>query len=141
VRRLGDTGRALRPNSSAPHGADMADMKAKGKDVEAFVKEIEPGKRAHVQTLRAFVKKQAPALKEQIKWGNICWIGKGNVCWIIVYDEHVDFGFFRGAQLKDPSKLLEGTGKGLRHVKVRAAGDIKQKEFAALLKEAMALDK
>jgi hypothetical protein len=118
----------------------MADMKAKGKDVEAFVKEIEPGKRANVQKLRAFVRKQAPHLKEQIKWGNICWIGQSNVCWTIVYSDHVDFGFFKGAELKDPAKLLEGTGKGLRHVKVRAAGDIKEKEFTALLKEAMALD-
>ncbi len=115
-------------------------MKAKGKDVGAFVMEVEPGKRALIQKLRAFVKAQAPQLKEQIKWGNICWIGKSNVCWIIVYKDHVDFGFFKGAELKDSKKLLEGTGKGLRHVKVKAAGDIKEKEFAALLKEAIALD-
>jgi hypothetical protein len=121
-------------------GEGMADMKAKGKDVEAFVKVVEPGKRALIEKLRAFVKSQAPQLKEQIKWGNICWIGKSNVCWIIVYNDHVDFGFFKGAELKDPKKLLEGTGKGLRHVKVRAASDIKEMEFAGLLKEAVALD-
>jgi hypothetical protein len=121
--------------------APMAAMKAKGKDVDAFVKEIEPVKRANVEALRKFVKKEAPQLKEQIKWGNICWIGKGNVCWIIVYNDHVDFGFFNGAKLKDPAKLLEGTGKGLRHVKVRAAKDIKPAPFKALLNQAMALDK
>ena len=118
----------------------MADMKAKGKDVNAFVKEIEPGKRAFVEALRAFVKSQAPQLKEAIKWGNITWIGADNVCWIIVYKDHVDFGFFKGAALKDPKRLLEGTGKGLRHVKVFNAADIRPKEFAALLKQALAMD-
>jgi len=118
----------------------MADMKAKGKDVEAFVKEIDPGKRASVEALRKFVKKQAPQLKEAIKWGNLVWIGKDNVCWIVVYKDHVDFGFFKGAQLKDTRGLLEGTGKGLRHIKVLAPGDIREKEYADLLKQALALD-
>jgi hypothetical protein len=31
---------------------------------------------------------------------------------------YVNLGFFHGASLKDPEGLLEGTGKGLRHVKV-----------------------
>lgn len=115
-------------------------MKAKGTDVGAFVKEIEPGKRALVEALRAFVKKEAPQLKEAIKWGNVTWIGKDNVCWIIVYKDHVDFGFFKGAKLKDAKGLLEGTGKGLRHVKVFKPADIRPAEFAALLKAAVAMD-
>jgi len=115
-------------------------MKAKGSDVESYVKAIEPVKRKHVEALRAFVKKEAPALTEQIKWGNITWIGKGNVAWIIVYNDHVDFGFFNGAKLKDPAGILDGTGKKLRHVKVREPKDIRQKEFKALLKQAVALD-
>jgi hypothetical protein len=62
------------------------------------------------------------------------------VGWIIVYRDHVDFGFFRGAELNDPKGLLEGTGKGLRHIKVFSPADIKEKEFTALLKQALALD-
>lgn len=118
----------------------MAGTKAKGKDVQSYVGAIEPGKRALVEALRKFVGREAPQLVEQIKWGNLCWTGKGNVAWIIVYKEHVDFGFFGGARLKDPRGLLEGTGKGLRHIKVREAKDIRPKEFAALLKQAVAMD-
>lgn len=118
----------------------MPGMKAKGKDVQAYVQGIEPTKRAHVEALRKFVKREAPRLVEQIKWGNICWTLKGNVCWIIVYNDHVDFGFFNGAKLKDAKGLLEGTGKGLRHIKVREAKDIRPKEFSALLKQAVAMD-
>lgn len=118
----------------------MADLKAKAKDVDAFVKKIEPGQRALVEALRKLVKTQAPELQEAIKWGNVVWVGKEDVCWILVYSDHVDFGFFKGAQLKDPKKLLEGTGKGLRHIKVYSRADIKEKEYAALLKQASSLD-
>lgn len=34
------------------------------------------------------------------------------------------------------SKLLEGTGKGLRHIKIREMKDIKKRETSKLLKEA-----
>jgi hypothetical protein len=36
-----------------------------------------------------------------------------------VFNAHVNVGFFRGAELADPDGLLEGTGKFMRHVKLR----------------------
>lgn len=39
--------------------------------------------------------------------------------YVNVYASHVSVGFFTGAMLDDPHKLLEGTGKRMRHVKIR----------------------
>jgi hypothetical protein len=36
-----------------------------------------------------------------------------------VFKAHVNVGFFRGAGLDDPAGLLEGTGKRMRHVKLK----------------------
>jgi hypothetical protein len=36
-----------------------------------------------------------------------------------VFTAHVNVGFFRGAELSDPNGLLQGTGKFMRHVKLR----------------------
>ena len=36
-----------------------------------------------------------------------------------VFKAHVDVGFFQGAALADPAGLLEGTGRRMRHVKIR----------------------
>ena len=44
--------------------------------------------------------------------------------YVNAFTEHVNVGFFRGAELADPVGLLEGTGKYMRHVKVRPDGDI-----------------
>ena len=39
--------------------------------------------------------------------------------YVNVFTSHVSVGFFQGASLSDPSRLLQGTGKFMRHVKLR----------------------
>jgi hypothetical protein len=36
--------------------------------------------------------------------------------YVNVFKAHVNVGFFQGTALPDPAKLLEGTGKRIRHV-------------------------
>ena len=43
--------------------------------------------------------------------------------YVNVFTAHVNVGFFQGAGLKDPEGLLEGAGKFMRHVKLRAIED------------------
>ena len=113
---------------------------SKEKNVEAYVRSLAPGKKALVQKLRRVVKAQAPHLVEVMKWGNVCWVGKGNVCLVHVEDDHLDFGFFYGASLPDPAGILVGTGKFLRMVKVRKAADIRPGQLAGVIASAVSLD-
>ncbi len=39
--------------------------------------------------------------------------------YVNAFTAHVNIGFFRGAELADPAGLLEGTGRYMRHVKLR----------------------
>jgi len=39
--------------------------------------------------------------------------------YVNVFTAHVNVGFFQGAALPDPARLLEGNGKFMRHVKLR----------------------
>jgi len=39
--------------------------------------------------------------------------------YVNAFRAHVNVGFFRGAEIADPERLLEGTGKVMRHVKLR----------------------
>ena len=115
-------------------------IRSKEKNVETYVRSIEPRKRALVQTLRRLVKTEAPHLVELMKWGNVCWVGAGNVCLIHVADDVLDFGFFMGASLPDPAGILVGNGKYLRMVKVRKAADIRPGVLAGVIASAVALD-
>ena len=42
--------------------------------------------------------------------------------YVNVFERHANVGFFHGAELADPAGLLEGTGKYMRHVKLRPEG-------------------
>jgi hypothetical protein len=116
-------------------------MMSKEKNVEAYVRSLEPEKRALVQSLRRLVKGRAPHLVEVMKWGNVCWVGAGNVCLIHVADDHLDFGFFMGASLPDPARILVGNGKFLRMVKVRTAVDIRPRALGQVVASAVSLDR
>lgn len=50
----------------------------------------------------------------------------------------VNLGFYQGALLPDPSRLLRGTGKVLRHVKLREPAELAQPELAGLVAAAIA---
>jgi hypothetical protein len=42
-------------------------------------------------------------------------------CWLAPLTRHLVFGFYYGTELPDPTGLLEGTGRLMRHVKIRTA--------------------
>lgn len=57
--------------------------------------------------------------------------------YIGVQGSHVNLGFYHGASLADSEELLEGTGKELRHVKLRDVASAKSDAVTALLREAI----
>ena len=58
--------------------------------------------------------------------------------YISVQSSHVNLCFYHGAWLTDPSGLLEGAGKKLRHVKLRDVTSVKRPAITALLRQAIA---
>ena len=58
--------------------------------------------------------------------------------YVNAFRAHVNVGFFRGAELPDPGGLLEGTGKFMRHVKLRPEADVDAAALARLIEIAYA---
>ena len=56
--------------------------------------------------------------------------------YVNAFTAHVNVGFFLGARLADPARLLEGTGKNMRHVKLRPGAEIDRQALAALIQAA-----
>ena len=51
-------------------------------------------------------------------------VGNAAFGYVNAFTAHVNVGFFRGAEISDPAHLLEGTGKLMRHVKLRPDRDV-----------------
>jgi len=49
----------------------------------------------------------------------VACLGDAPFAYVNVFASHVNVGFFHGASLPDPARLLQGDGKFMRHVKLR----------------------
>ena len=56
--------------------------------------------------------------------------------YVNVFTSHVNVGFFQGASLPDPSCMLQGTGRFMRHVKLRPGTAINSEELERLIEVA-----
>ena len=63
-------------------------------------------------------------------------VGEAAFGYVNAFRAHVNVGFFRGAELYDPNHLLEGTGKFMRHVKLRPDREIDATALRKLIKSA-----
>lgn len=87
------------------------------------------------------------ALTETIKWGKPCYTyNDKNLVIIQDFKHHCDLGFFTGALLKDPEKLLEKAGENTqsaRQLRFENLADIKRKKtiIKSFVKEAIENEK
>ena len=109
--------------------------------IDAYVKKA--GKLAVVtKAVRTLLKKTVQGGEEYVSpWKIPSFDSNGPLCCFMVGKEHVTFAFMRGAALPDPEKLLEGTGKGVRHIKLRSVADVKRPGVKKLIAEAVRLNK
>jgi len=56
--------------------------------------------------------------------------------YVNAFTNHVNVGFFRGAEIDDPDGLLEGKGKYMRHVKITPECNINTAALKALIEAA-----
>ena len=94
------------------------------KTFDDWVAGIDPKLRPLARELRRMFLDAAPDLRESIKWGNPFFERKVQVFYIASQaDKYVTLGLCQGALLPNPDGLIEGTGKRMRHVKVRSVGE------------------
>ena len=63
-------------------------------------------------------------------------VGDAAFAYVNAYKDHVNVGFFPGAEMSDPAHLLEGSGKFMRHVKLRPGQDINDAALRKLVETA-----
>ena len=60
-------------------------------------------------------------------------LGDVAFAYVNVFTAHVNVGFFQGAALRDPARLLEGNGKRMRHVKLKPGSPVDTAALAQLI--------
>ena len=65
-------------------------------------------------------------------------VGDAAFAYVNAFRDHVNVGFFLGAEIADPDGLLEGTGKFMRHVKLRPEREVDARALTKLIEAAYA---
>jgi hypothetical protein len=55
---------------------------------------------------------------------------------VAIYTGHINLGFNQGAHMKDPARLLKGSGKNVRHILIKTAVDLGHPAIRTYLREA-----
>ena len=124
----------------------MSDLpKAAQGTFDELIANIEPRLAAIARRLRTIIRAVDVNTVETVRLGdNAATYGTGpkkmtdGYAYIMPKRGYVNLGFYQGAVLPDPEGLLEGTGKGLRHVKIHSLADANRVAVRALVARALA---
>src|SRR5262245_7492463 len=103
-----------------------------GKPVEPWIERLKPEQREIAATFHRLVRSAAPSIESSLKWGMPFYTKDGMLGGIMVAKKHVSLFFVKGARLEDPKKILTGSGKGMRAVRVTSSKEIPAAAVKAL---------
>lgn len=117
--------------------------KRKIKEVNQYISDLPGDIQEITVALRNILFESSPELIEEFKWSMPNYSYNGLVCYLQTSKKHVSLGFHKGNELqeKDTKQLLQGTGKTMRHIRIKKMEEIQPKVFTSLIEEAVALNK
>ena len=65
-------------------------------------------------------------------WPTAC-VDEAAFAYVAAFTQHANIGFFHGADLPDPVGLLTGSGKRMRHLKLRGGEPVDEAALGALI--------
>jgi len=122
-------------------GSGSAELEA---DVARLLAEHPPEQQAIERALRATIHHECPDGIEQVDFANkLIAFGRtmkirGLLFAIIAHKAHVNLQLADGVDLPDPDGIIEGTGKRIRHIKVRSVEDASSPRVVAAIRAQLA---
>jgi hypothetical protein len=106
--------------------------------IDAKIAELGDWRGDMLARLRALIKQADPGVVEEWKWGGPVWSHDGGICTGETYKKAVKLTFFKGASLKDPSKLFNSSleGNTRRAIDFHEGDKVDEKAFKALIRAA-----
>lgn len=100
---------------------------------------IEASPAEHQQTLsslRNLIFEAVPNTKESFKWKQPVYTTEKDYLYLKANKGHVNLGFFSFEKIKNPAYLLEGTGKRMRHIKIKNMADFDREALKEMIAQA-----
>lgn len=93
--------------------------------VTDYINKAPDGQRKIMEAIRLLVHQFVSKVVEEFKWNRPVYRLKKDFAYLQATKDHVTLGFYANVEkIKDPDGLLEGTGKNMKHIKLRSIDDI-----------------
>jgi len=110
------------------------------KQVDQYIENAPESQKELLKALRALIHSSVPKATEQYKWSRPVYTTTKDFCYLVSNKKHVNLGFMNFDKISDSEGLLEGTGKNMRHVKIKSIKDIKNAVLKKMIKEAQQIE-
>jgi hypothetical protein len=111
--------------------------------IDARIKELADWRGKTLSRLRTLIKQADPDVVEEWKWRGVpVWSHDGLICTGETYKSVVKMTFFKGASLKDPSRLFNSSlaGNARRAIDLHEGEKIDEEALKALVRAAVTLN-
>ncbi|MDH3708766.1 MAG: DUF1801 domain-containing protein [Cyclobacteriaceae bacterium] len=102
------------------------------KNVSEYVEKQESPQKEICQELRQIIFETFPNIKEEIKWGVPAY--DNGRYYMVALKNHVNLGFSLKGLSKEEQSLFEGSGKTMKHIKVKSFNEIDKIRIIKMLK-------
>ncbi len=133
--------KAAKGKKAAKPKTKAGEPEAKKETVAGYVGALDGWKKKLAKRIVRDMKGLAPESTALIKWSQPVWEDHGPFAYLKAFTTHVNFGFWRGAELDDPDGLLTGKGVKMRHLSLQSEDDYPPEKVAALVRQAIALNR
>ncbi len=102
--------------------------------VTEYIKNAPEQQRELMQSLRKLIHDSVPGVTEEFKWSRPVFRAAKDIAYFKTAKAYLTLGFFDFQKLEDPEGRLEGTGKDMRHIKLKTPADIDENLIRIWLK-------
>ena len=104
-------------------------------EVTNYIKNAPQEQQEIMTVIRKLIHAKVPNVMEEFKWRRPVFKQKKDFAYLVANKKHVNFGFSQFEKIKNPTDRLEGTGKTMRHVKLRTISDVDEQLFGEWLED------
>jgi hypothetical protein len=98
----------------------------RNEEVSGYINQAPDEQKKIMETIRNLIHETIADTEENFKWSRPVFSKGKDFAYLKTSKAYVTLGFFRFEKLSDPDNLLEGTGKDMRHIKIKKADGVDQ---------------
>jgi len=102
-------------------------------EVDAYIQEAPSEHQDTLRALRVLIFEAVPATKESFKWKQPVYATEKDYVYLKANKGHINLGFFNFEKIENPAYPLEGTGKRMRHIKIKNMADFDREALKEMI--------